>query len=542
MFEQIIERYPRCLTVLTSSEQKLFGASWSSDSKLSGLPTVRSVVNAVIKQVFELSYSMVVEDKNGLLRDDHWNNYTGPATVVLGSPFPAHALISVDGIETADDVVEYINKVFSLDRGKYPKKDGWHAVAAHSSSTLPLDKNHPFMRAKENGYLDTRCCRFLVVNEMAVEGLNNKNLLVWGAAETIGSRRKCVQRIGRLGRTAAVLTEGELHVPPASHDQIYIFTHETFESMPNARGVRASTAQTIADSVAFILDMHQATADIMSVQEYVDLDVNEHFAGGIDRAPHLTHWDKYAIAASIGTSMLQGRRPQISRLVRLFGGTSAFKKQYVHAFSESAINQSITRRPVVIDGWPSEREVDAIADIKYRLLRATPPDPVPILEAERMARPTLDIESAGDWLARYDWGPALLEHCRDWPRAEWLKTVNRMFASWEGQFDKHPLAQEIVRNLSLEREGAVRIRALVLEGALHYLPSLQARSYVDFDDGGPYCRPEITFVLRSENFVSQLQSWVCFVLLKEGYLNALWAVLRNEVFWETDDQLDRGST
>jgi hypothetical protein len=549
MFEPPIEnrRYPHCLTVLSASEQKLFGSSWSSDSKLSGLPTVRSVVNAVIKQVYELDDKTVTHEKGHVLHADHWIHYRGPEKILLGEPFPAHALISVDSIETADDVTDYMNKVFALDRGKYPKKEGWQAIAAHSSASLPLDKNHPFFRYKECGTLDSRCCRFLVVNEMAVEGMNNKFLIIWGAAELFKSQRRGVQRIGRLGRSAAVREGRTLMVPPASHDRIYVITHEAFESGPNVRGLRSSTAGTISDSVEFIVDMQQATADIMTLQEYVELDVNESVTGGIDRAPHFKHWEKYTIAANIGLSMQQGRRPQLTRLVRLFGGNNQFRKLYVRAFCESAINHCVTKRPVVIDGQACEREVDAIADLKYRVLRSLPPDPVSVLEAERMALRVLDFTSASIWLDRFDWGPFVMGQRDDLNEAEWLKAVNRMFLSWEGQFDKHQLdvrqtpaarlqslADEIIKYLALPSAGAVRVRELVLQGSRHYLPSIVVSSVVDFDEGGIYCRPEITHALRSENFVEQLRSWVCFVLLTEEYLNDLWAVLRFSRFWEDD--------
>ena len=79
-----------------------------------------------------------------------------------------------------------------------------------------------------------------------------------------------------------------------------------------------------------------------------------------------------------------------------------------------------------------------------------------------------------------------------------------------------------------------RVQALVFEGAMSYLHNLHALSLDQFDEGGNFCRPEITFALRAERFVSQLQGWVCFMLLKEGHLDALWAVLRFERFWEEE--------
>ena len=121
-------QYPHCLTVLTAKEQKTFGGEWASDTKLSGLPTVRSVVNAVIKLAYELDDNQIKGDKEHLLHDDHWVHYRGEETLVLGQDYPVHALVSVGSIETANDVADYMNKVFSADRGKYPKKDGWQLI------------------------------------------------------------------------------------------------------------------------------------------------------------------------------------------------------------------------------------------------------------------------------------------------------------------------------------------------------------------------------------------------------------------------------
>lgn len=555
-------QYPRCLTVLTASEQKIFGGDWAkvheaeslNGTVLSGLPTVRSVVNAVIKKAYELGDNQIKSNKQHLLHDDHWAHYRGEEALVLGQDYPVHALVSVGSIETANDVADYMNKVFSADRGKYPKKDGWQAMAAHSAASNALDNNHAFFRYKETKKLDSRCCRFLVVNEMAVEGMNNRYLTIWGAAEIFGSVRKGVQRIGRILRSAAVRNDGKFLIPPASHDQVYLITHEAFESKPSASGTTISTARTISESVEFIVDMHQATADIMTLDEYVALDVSETDAGDINRASQLTRWAKYAIAVQIGQSLQQGRRPQIGRLVRNFGGTSELKKSYVRAFAESALNHHPSHCHVIKDGGVVDRSVDAIEDLKRGVLRISPPDPAQVLEAERMAIQLLDLEGAKAWLLRFGFGQFYIDSSlTSANEVEWVESVNKMRLSWEGQFDKYELdvrqtpaarlmtvADEITKNLDIE-DDAARVRELVFEGAIHHLNSLGATTLEEFDEGGAFCRPEITYAFRSEPFVSQLQAWVCFILLKEKRLNDLWAVLRFERFWESAEQFDSAS-
>lgn len=553
----MITDYPRCLTILTASEQKILGGNWTeindedgSDSLLSGLPTVRSVVNAVIRQAYELDDKQITHNKDHYLHDGHWAHYRGGKTVILGGAYPVHALISVGSVETANDVADYMNKVFNSDRGKYPKKDGWQAMAAHSRASVALDKHHPFFRYRETNKLDSRCCRFLVVQQMAVEGMNNRYLAIWGAAETFNSVRQGVQRIGRIMRSAAVPNGDKLLAPPASHDQIYIITHEAFASKPNAIGATTSTAQTIRESIDFIVDMHRATADIMTLDEYVSMEVNEADVGDLNRATQLSRWAKYAIAVKIGQSLQQGRRPQIGRIVRDEGGNSEMKRGYVRAFAESALNHHPSHCHVIKDGVVVDRPVDAIEDLRA-MLRVEPPDPGQVLEAERVAVQPLDVEGAKAWLARFKWGAYWIEQLPAMDEAKWLASVNGMRLSWEGQFDKDELevrqtpaarlmsmADEIIKNLGLDNhEDEERVRKLVFEGAMHHLNTLGATTLEDFDEGGTFCRPEITFALRETEFVTQLQAWVCFILLREGHLNDFWAVLRFEKFWESSSML-----
>lgn len=548
--------YPQCLTILTASEQKQFGGNWTeinedsgNDVLLSGLPTVRSVVNAVIRQAYELEDKQITHNKDRIQHDDHWVHYRGGKTLALGETYPVHALISVASVETANDVADYMNKVFSSDRGKYPKKDGWQAMAAHSRATTALDKQHPFFRYRDTRKLDSRCCRFLVVQQMAVEGMNNKYLAIWGAAETFSSVRQGVQRIGRIMRSAVIHDGDRLLVPPASHDQIYVITHEAFTSKPNAVGAITSTAKTIRDSIDFIVDMHQATADIMTLDEYVAMDVGETDESDANRAIQLSRWTKYAIAVKIGQSLQQGRRPQIGRIVRDEGGNNELRKRYVRAFAESALNHHPSHCHVIKDGQVVIRSVDAIEELKA-MLRIEPPDPGQVLEAERLAVPMLDVDGARAWLSRFKWGATLIDQLSAMNEHSWLEMINGMRLSWDGQFDKNELdvrqtpaarvmsmADEIIKNLDLE-DQAGKVRELVFEGTMHHLNTLGALALEDFDEGGPYCRPEITYALRETGFVTQLQAWVSYMLLRNGHLNNLWAVLRFEKFWESEDQFD----
>lgn len=154
-----------CLRVLTASEQKVLGGEWVSGTRLSGLPTVRAVVNAVIRQAYDLDDIDVVFDRDSPLYRDHWEHYRGRGRdhIRVGESYPVHALVSTNGIDTANDIADYMNKVFDADRARYPRHRGWAAIAAHSRSPLPLDRNHPFFRYRDTLRIDSACCRFLVV-------------------------------------------------------------------------------------------------------------------------------------------------------------------------------------------------------------------------------------------------------------------------------------------------------------------------------------------------------------------------------------------
>lgn len=549
-FENIGGSQPRCLTVLTVSEQKAFGKEWESDSRLSGLPTVRSVVIQVVKTVYELDDMELLKNKQDILRDGHWQHYRGREELVLGEPFPAHALISVEGVETADEVTDYLNKIFAQNRGRYPKKNGWQAIAAHSRSPMPLDRNHPFFRYKESRVLDARCCRFLVVSDMAVEGMNNKYLLVWGAAELCSSIRKAVQRLGRPARSVAERRGMQFVIPPASHDQVYVITHEMFASLPDARGVTTSTAATIRDALSFIVDMRYATADIMTLEEYVEVEVSEQELRDDSRAAQLTRWTKCQILAQLGASLRQGRRPQVARIVRNFGGSSELRRHFIRAFAQSALDHHPVTVQQVRDGVVVQTEIDAIHDLKTRVLRIAPPDRQDVLEAERMTQRTLDMAGAKAWLEQYSWTQDMLALMAEPDGEKWLATVAGIWRTVDGPHDRtefdlrqtpaariSAMANEIGSRLALSGESLERTEHLVLEGTLHYLP-LDGATQADLEEGGRYCRPEITFALRNEQFVAQMQAWACFMLLSEGRLDDLWAVLRFERFWD-EGQVDR---
>lgn len=328
-----------CLRVLTASEQKVLGGEWVSGTKLSGLPTVRAVVNAVIKQAYDLDDIDVVFERGSPLYRDHWQHYCGKGKdcIRLGEPYPVHALVSVDGIDTANDVADYMNKVFEADRARYPKHRGWTAISAHSRSPLPLDRTHPFFSYRDTLRIDGACCRFLVVDSMAVEGLNNRFIAIWGAAEVLGSRREAIQRLGRPLRSAALWDGQVLLVPPASHDRVYAFTHEALVSKPNALGIASNTAETIADAIAFLTDMHGATQEITSIDEYVALDVAPAAACEVKRDGQVSRWGRCAIVQAIGEMLLGSQPPDLAAVVTRFGGTKKLQRQYVKAYAESLI-------------------------------------------------------------------------------------------------------------------------------------------------------------------------------------------------------------
>jgi hypothetical protein len=546
-----------CLRVLTASEQKVLGGEWVSGTKLSGLPTIRAVVNAVIKQAYDLDDTDLVFERDAPLYCNHWQHYHGRGSdrICLGEPYPVHALVSGDGIDTTNDIADYMNKVFDADRARYPKHRGWTAIAAHSRSPLPLDRNHPFFRYRDTLRIDGTCCRFLVVDSMAVEGMNNRFLAIWGAAEVLGSVREAIQRLGRPLRSAAVWDGQRVLVPPASHDRVYVFTHEALVSKPNALGEACNTAETIAAAIDFLTDMYGATQEVMSIDEYVALEVASASGCEVNRDGQLSRWGRCAIVQAIGEMLLGPHLPDLASIVTRFGGAKKLQRQFVKAYAESLIAGTPTTCTQIKQGDVVMAEVNAIEDIKNRLLRITPPDPTEVLEEERLAIAPLDGPAAKAWLSMSAWGTFFRQKWEREDDPEWLDWINAMYRSIEGRFDKFEfdirqppaarlanISDEINRQLANDAATAQRVRELVLTGTLHHFQRLHLAEWADFEAGGKYCKPSVTFALRNEQFVSQLEAWVCFVLLKEGRLSKVGAALRFERFWEREQQVDRPST
>lgn len=537
-------RLPTCLRVLTASEQKVLGGEWVAGTKLSGLPTVRTVVNAVIQQAYDLDDKAVIFERNDILKVDHWQYFHDQKSIRLGKQYPVHALVSVDGIDAVNDVTDYMNKCFELDRARYPKNHGWTAIAAHSRSSSPLSHNHPFFRYRNTRHLDSTCSRFLVVDNMAVEGLNNRYLAIWGAADLIGSVREAVQRIGRVLRSTACRDGEFFYVPPASHDRVYLITHEALVSKPNALGQFVSTAETIADAVDFLTDMYVATEQIMSIDEYVVMDAPSIDMRDFERSAQLNRWGRFHIAQAIGEVLLSGGTPKPAEMVRRFGGAGKLRRSYVRSYAESLIAGMPTTFREIRNGELVDVEINAVEDIKKRLLRMQPPDPTEVLEAERAAVHVMNADQARQWLSQSTWGVFMRNKWTNEEDPQWLEQINELYRTIAGRFDEHEfdirqtpsarmasIAEQVVDQLGVDDDTGLRVRDLVYEGSLHYLQRLGMPSREDFDVGGRYCRPEVTFALRNELFVSQLETWICYKLLIEHRLSKIAAAIHFERAW-----------
>jgi hypothetical protein len=534
---------PECLTVLHAHEQKILGEDWDVGSGLNGLPSVRSVANAVIQRVWELDAPEVLFEKDFILRQDHWMHYKGPEELILAEPYPAHALISVATNEIANDVADYLNSVFENERMKYPRRRGWHALAAHYRAPIPFDRHHPFFRYVNTNVLDSECCRFLVVNEMAVEGMNNRYLLVWGIAENLSSLILGPQRTGRCLRSAAVRIGNKLYVPPASHDRIYIITHETFGSCSKSPASRTSTVQTIAWSVNFILNMREATEEMMSLDEYIALETDSSLAIEVNKPMPISLDQKYAIAAAVAGSLEEGRVPDVEQMAKQLAGNNEFGRAMVRAYVDSALRNEPVIYQAIRGGRLETKTIDAVADLQKSLLRIQPPEPDPILEAERLFIRTFDRATATEWLNKYDWGQAEIDNLTTMGEAVWLRHINRLHRSWVGHFDVldmdipetpaerlEAIAGKIVRVLKVPGIFG-EVRDLVFEGAVNRLGGIHVNNFNEFKEGGSLCKPVVTFAFRAESFASQIQQWVTYMLIRNGHLGKLRGVFRDDNIW-----------
>ncbi|MDF1853583.1 MAG: hypothetical protein P1U85_22295, partial [Verrucomicrobiales bacterium] len=310
--------------------------------KLAGdLDFAKSLANAVVFQIWSLD----VQDVRHSLKsprvdpsDSTFSYRTNKIEVAHGEPYPAHAMIRVDGMQTAKDICAYLNAKFEADRARYPKKKGWTAITTFTGSEEKLsDTNNAWFRARNlGGKVDAKCARFLVVVDMAKEGTNNKYACVLGQARSSESLTSDVQSIGRLIRSAHTIDEnsGIAMIPPRDHDRLYIITHEIFQARSQ-----------LAKAMDFIIHMDERCRDIMDLDEYFGgesaVDPND------ENAPtpcHFSFYDKVRVVEECGRIMRSGRTPSLRAICDMMGiHPNETKAQTIRRLLDYCVDENISR-------------------------------------------------------------------------------------------------------------------------------------------------------------------------------------------------------
>jgi hypothetical protein len=554
-------RGERSLIVLSADRQKLLDEEFQDTSNFNGLPSIRSVTNYVIQLVQELDDPQFIQGKEHIREHDHWEHYRHThMKKVLAKPFPVHAIISVADNAMVDEVARYMQRVFESKRGMFPKKDGWNAMGVHCRSSNQLDKEHPFYRYLRTGRLGPDCCRFLVVNQMAVEGINNKYLSVWGVAEYIDSATVLIQRGGRFMRSAAVRVGDILYIPPASHDIVRIVTHETF-GPTHAGKHKFKTAENIDRAIHYIRHMREETAGLMTLEEFVALESNFTASESHRTIKAMSLADKYAIAHLVAASLEAGSLPDVEDILRRVENirANAAREQSatgaawvaesadlgpLRAYAKSLIDNEPVTFTIEVNGTIEARDIDAVKDFRSSLLREEPPDAEPILEAEHLFRRPFTVDDAIAWLNEWSFGPRETSTRELWGDEVWLAHIEQLrdvlvgrFEALDFEFEETPadlirtLANKISKFLNIKEKYAT-VLELVIEGSRYRLAPVPVSGLSDFEYGAVLCKSCVTFALRSEAFQRQLLKWITSRLLNTGQLRPLDELFKRGRAWE----------
>lgn len=300
----------------------------------------KSVADSVVFQVWSLD---VQDVRHGLksprvdAADPTFDYRTSKMKVAHGEPYPAHAMIRVDGMQTAKDICAYLNAKFEADRTRYPKKKGWTAITTFTGSEEKLsDTNNAWFRARnQGGKVDAKCARFLVVVDMAKEGTNNKYACVLGQARSSESLTSDVQSIGRLIRSAhTVDDEGVVRIPPRDHDRVYIITHEIYQ-----------VRNQLAKAMEFIIHMDERCREIMDLDEYFGGE-NAFDPGNENDPGHCSFnfYDKVRVVEECGRIMRSGRTPSLRAICNTMGiHPNETKAQTIRRLLDYCIDENVAK-------------------------------------------------------------------------------------------------------------------------------------------------------------------------------------------------------
>lgn len=285
--------------------------------------------------------------------------------------YPEHAMIHADTIQAGKQLVEAANKIFDMDRRKYPVEQGYRAGLVCSGDErdrsdkvkpIALTPSHPWLLAKHNGgALQTRdgqtAIRFLVVVGIGREGVDNPLCGVVGVAcksvsivehiqRTFGRQLRAYTRRGTLG----------IEFPPRRLDTVKVITHAAFG---------AETIGGIIDALSWILNMPERLRPLRTMSDLIEGNLSAP-DGEISEAGDLSLREKLEAAHYVGDYAAIGESvdpAHISEMVDRGAGPSKREKlsEWVRTVSENPTeanrrlehSAALSQIPIVMRELPS---------------------------------------------------------------------------------------------------------------------------------------------------------------------------------------------
>jgi hypothetical protein len=521
------------VTIISADEQVVDGVA-RNDTQLAGLPAVKSVCDCVCKELLEYDTN-VHRQERVVSSHREIRGSSSSRKITVGNHFPPHAIIRVDDVDTANDVADYLNHKFNGNRGLFPKKMGWGAIVV-DGSVKDFDSAHGFFRYKEKGYLDSHCIRIIVVIKRAIEGMNNKFLLVEGLAGRCDrdSRVKQVQMRGRLIRSTAYTEKDDtLVVPPRHFDQIKIITHEAFQNV---------TA--IDDSLDFITNMNSAMNGVMTIDDYVNLDTDLSDDDDGNYRPSCAWETLVGIGQDVGEARINGRRVNVNTLVKKYAkNVNRTKEGYIRAIIQSAISNSSHPYQYKKDGVIEVGDA-SFTDLFLRRIFPALPDPLQIVSSEKIARKDMDAKACHEFMssrtelaAAYGLYKSLLDNGH-LSESKFVHIVNGIEITVQNVHTEAELntketamgrvnsyVTELVAQLCNSDKDETRadfIQHRYHEAVAHVLsnqPGFTGMAALETD--GSLCTPSVVQALRDDELKDRIRGWVLMEMLKAKLLSEI---------------------
>ncbi len=464
----------------------------------------KSVVRGVIEEMKRRDQLVVEVETIAPHRD--------PAGTEKAGLYPSHGMVVCDSIAAAKELCRNTNELFERDPYNYPIAEGWRAEVVHTDALdgeggrlvgKPLTQNHPWLRAKGQGYrLDAKCARLLFVVGIGREGVNNPPCGPVGVAASLGSVVEWVQRaLGRQLRAVVARRNGTLLVPPAPLDTVQIITHVAF-----------GNADTIRRAIDFVCEMEDQLKELPRIEELLEGDVRT--TEEIQRGVLLSAKEKLDIAGRLGEFDLQGKPVDAEiviadtaglddgpRVDRIRDWATKVRNDPHAARQEIRLNVAIRPVPIVmhedVKHEPSDADLERHLKIHHPALAV---NHVPVQPEVRGFAEALYTEHA------------MRFHLPPLTSNDHIESIRR------------ELARRVKSNLGRYFAGdAQRIHQLV-GGAVKQklaVPAVEsARNDSDWDT------PQVHALLRRPDIQGEIQGWVTGRLIEEGYCPAL-AALRD---------------